>query len=198
MKCLPILDEVLAYQKPSLDRNGLRYIGEGSSNFKVSKEIKFFKAKKASTPLVNNVKSEKKPNVVNQMVLTKSPKPIVAKPKARGKSLPKRQRGPQMQHYCHHCGILGHTRPNYYKLQALKNADLQKPRRQGKGNGKPKQPKGQEGEPVMSDVLKMIDTITSCLANFTLRLENHDSSTQSSKDITPNTCDVWVKKDVSF
>ena len=59
------LDEVLAYQKPSLDRNGLRYTGEGSSNFKVSKEMNFVKAKKASTPLVNNVKSEKKSNVVN-------------------------------------------------------------------------------------------------------------------------------------
>ena len=77
------LDEVLAYQKPSLDRNGLRYTGEGSLNFKVSKEMNFVKAKEASTPLVDNVKSEKKPNVVNHMVLTKSSKPIVAKHKAR-------------------------------------------------------------------------------------------------------------------
>ena len=130
------------------------------------------------------------------MVLTKSPKPVVAKPKARGKSFPKRQWGPQTQHYCHHCGILRHTRPNCYKLQALKNSDLQKWRRQGKGNGKPKQPRGQEGKPIMSNVMKMIDTIISCLANFTLRIENHDSSTQSSKDITlKNTYAVWVKKD---
>ena len=128
------------------------------------------------------------------MVLMESPKLIVAKPKARGKSLPKRQRGPQMQHYCHYCEIQGHTRPNCYKPQALKNADLQKPRRQGKGNGKPKQPKRQEGEPIISDVMKMIDTITSCLANFTLRFGNHGSSTQSSKDITPKTRVVWVKK----
>ena len=91
--------------------------------------MKFVKAKEASTPLFDNVKSKKKPNVVNQMVLKKSPKPIVAKPKARGKSLPKRQRGPQTQHYYHYCGILWHTRPNFYKLQALKNADLQKPRK---------------------------------------------------------------------
>ena len=53
----------------------------------MSKEMKFVKAKDASTPLVDNVKSEKEPNVVNQMVLTKSPKPIATKPKARGKSL---------------------------------------------------------------------------------------------------------------
>ena len=65
----------------------------------MSKEIKFVKAKEALTPLVDNAKFEKKSNVMNQMVLTKSPKPIVAKPKVRGKSLPKRQIGPQMQHY---------------------------------------------------------------------------------------------------
>ena len=47
---------------------------------------------------------------------------------------------------------------------------------------------------VIGDVMKMIDTITSCLENFTLRFENRNSSTQSSKDITPNTCVVWVKK----
>ena len=136
------LDEVLAYQKPSLNRSGLGYTGESSSNSKVSKEMKFVKAKELSPPLVDNVKFEKKPNVVNQKVLTKSLNPIVAKPKAKGKSLFKEERGPQIEHYCHHCGIRGHTSPNWYKLQSLKNADLQKPRRQGKGNGKPKQPKG--------------------------------------------------------
>ena len=78
----------------------------------------------------------------------KSPKPIVAKLEARGKSLPKRQRGPQTQHYCHHCEILRHTRPNCYKLQALKNVDLQKPRRQGKGNGKPQHQKGKKENPL--------------------------------------------------
>ena len=46
----------------------------------------------------------------------------------------------------------------------------------------------------MSDVMKMIDTITTCLANFILRFENHGSSTRSSKDITLNAHAVWVKK----
>ena len=80
---------MLAYQKPSSDISGLGYTGESSLNSKVSKEMKFVKAKDASTPLIDNVKSEKEPNVVNKMVLTKSPKPIMTKPKARGKSLPK-------------------------------------------------------------------------------------------------------------
>ena len=48
-------DEVLAYSKPSSDRNGLGYIREGSSNSKMSKEMKFVKAKEAPTPLVDNV-----------------------------------------------------------------------------------------------------------------------------------------------
>ena len=30
---------------------------------------------------------------------------IGAKPKDKGKSLPKSQRGPQVKHFCHHCGI---------------------------------------------------------------------------------------------
>ena len=152
--------------------------------------MKFVKVKEPSTPPVDNVKIEKKKKVVNQMALMKSPKPIVTKPMARGKSLPKTQRGPLAQHYCHHCGIQGHTKPNCYKLQTLKKVDRQKPKIQGKGNEKPKQSKGQEREPVMRDVMKMIDTITSCLANSTLRFENHGLSTQSSKDITPNACAV--------
>ena len=156
--------------------------------------MKFVKAKEVSTPSVVSVKAEKKPQFANQKAIVKNPNFDVPKPKSSGKSLPKRQRGPQTQHYCHHCGSLGHTRPNCFKLQALKNVDSQRPRRQGKKFEKPKQSKGQEREPIMGDVMKMINSITSCLANFTLRFENHDSSTQSSKDITINSCAVWVKK----
>ena len=67
------------------------YTEESSLSFQVSKEMKFVKAKEplVSTPLVEHVKVEKKPNVVIQKVLIKSPNPIVAKPKAKGKSLPK-------------------------------------------------------------------------------------------------------------
>ena len=91
------LDEVFAYQKPSSDRSGLGYTGESSSSANVSKVMKFVKAKEplVPTPLVENVKVEKKPNVVIQKVLTKPPNPFVAKPKAKGKSLLKAQRDPQ-------------------------------------------------------------------------------------------------------
>ena len=50
------LDEVLAYQKPSLNRSGLGYTGKSSSSSKVSKEMKFVKANEPSTPLVDKLK----------------------------------------------------------------------------------------------------------------------------------------------
>ena len=118
----------------------------------------------------------------------------MTKPKAKGKSLPKSQKGPQVQHFCHHCGVWGHTRPNYYKLHALKKLDSQRLRGQGKGNWNIKQPKGREADSDFSDVMKITDTITLCLASFNQRFENHNSSTQSSRDITPNARVVWVKK----
>ena len=85
------LGEVLAYQKPLSDRSGLGYTGESSSSANVSKEMKFVKAKEPLVPtsLVENVKVENKPNVVIEKALTKSSNPIVAKLKAKGKSLPK-------------------------------------------------------------------------------------------------------------
>ena len=55
----------------------------------MSKEMKFVKAKEPLVPtsLVENVKVENKPNVVIEKALTKSSNPIVAKLKAKGKSL---------------------------------------------------------------------------------------------------------------
>ena len=50
-------------------------------------------------------------------------KDIRPKSKAKGKSLPKNQRWPQVKHFCHHYDIQGHTRPNCLKLHALKRAD---------------------------------------------------------------------------
>ena len=90
------LDEVLANQKHFSDKDGLGYSGESSSSANVSKEMKFVKAKEpmVATPNVKNVKVEKKPNGTAQKVLTKPQNPFVAKPKAKGKSLPKSQRGP--------------------------------------------------------------------------------------------------------
>ena len=53
--------------------------------------MKFVKVKElmVATPIVDSVKVKKKPNVNDQKVLTKPPNPFVAKPKVKGKSLPK-------------------------------------------------------------------------------------------------------------
>ena len=77
----------------------------------ISKEVKFVKAKEltvgASTIEKANV--EKKKNVADQRMLNKPRNQFVVKFVARAKSLPRSQRGPRMNHLCHHCGLQGHT-----------------------------------------------------------------------------------------
>ena len=137
------------------------YSAESSSCANVSKEMKFIKAKEpmVATPSVENAKMKKKPNGTAQKVLTKSQNPFVAKPKAKGKSFPKPQRGPQVQHFYHHCRVRGRTRPNCYKLHALKKVDSQRLRGQGKGNWNAKQSKSQEANSSFGDVMKIIDIV---------------------------------------
>ena len=66
-------------------------------------------------------KNLKKPKVE---IPTIEKKDISPKLKLKGKSLPKNQKGPQVKHICHNCGVRGHTRPNYFKLYALKRVDF--------------------------------------------------------------------------
>ena len=78
---------------------------------------------------------------------------------AKGKSLHKSQRGPRVQHFCHHYGQQGHTKPNCHKLKALKNACDQRSKepRNDKRNWAVEQPRGQDGDSGVMDVMKMID-----------------------------------------
>ena len=102
--------------------------------------MKFVKAKELMvvTTTVEKVKVEKKRNVNDQRVLIKPRNQLVVKLEAKGKSLPKSQRGSRTQHFCHHCGIQGHTRLNCHKLWALKNGNYQRPRGQRKDKENPK------------------------------------------------------------
>ena len=50
--------------------------------------------------------------------------------------------------------------------------------------------RGQNGDPGMMDVMKMIGAFTNCLESFTRKFESPNSHTQSYKDITPNARDV--------
>ena len=108
------LANVPSSQKYSHDKTGLDYIGGGSSSSEPKKEVKFILAK-------NEVKlKEVKPEIETPAAVKRT---ISAKPKEKGKSLPKNQRGPQVKHVCHHCGVQGHTRPNCFKFHALKKTD---------------------------------------------------------------------------
>ena len=63
-------------------------------------------------------------------------KAVVVKSKAKGKSLPKNQRGPHVKHFYHLCCIRGNTRTNCFKLHTLKRTDQQNAL--GNEKGRPK------------------------------------------------------------
>ena len=148
----------------------------------------------ASTVEKENV--EKKMNVANQRVVNKPYNQSMVKSAARAKFLPRSQRGPRMNHLCHHCGLQGHTRPNCHKLRALRNASDQRLRgqRNDKRTWVVESSRDWNSDPGMINVMKMIDAFTNCLESFTRRFESPNSCTQSYRDVTPNARDVWMKK----
>ena len=79
----------------------------------------------------------------------------------------------------------------------MKNASDQRSKgpRNDKRNWAVEQPRGQDGDSSVMDVMKMINAFTSCLASFSRRFEGHNTRTQSYRDITPNARAVWVKRD---
>ena len=76
------LDEVLAHQKPFFDKSRLGYTGESSSSVKLTKDMKFVKAKEpmVATTNADEVKLEKKKNVIDQRFMTKPLKQSMVKP----------------------------------------------------------------------------------------------------------------------
>ena len=134
--------------------------------------------------------------MADQQVLIKPRNQSMVKSEAKVKSLPKSQRGPRIRHFRYHCGLEGYIIPNCHKLRALKNARDQRSRgpRNDKRNWVVEQSRSRDGDSRVMDVMKMIDSFTTCLANFNRRFEGHNTRTQSYKDITPNAHDMWVKK----
>ena len=59
------------------------------------------------------------------------------------------------------------TKLNCFKLQALKNTDSQRPQKKGKGAENVKQANARVVDPIIGEVMRMIESITTCLANFT-------------------------------
>ena len=185
------LDDVISSKKSFSDKIELGYTGESSTCVKVTKEVKFVKAKepKGFVPIVEKANVEKKKNMADQRVLNK-------RSEAKGRSPPKSQRGLRMNHVCHHYGLQGHTKPNCHKLRVLNNAWDQRSRRprDDKRNWAVGQPRSQNGDLGVMDVMKMTKSFTTCLANFNSKFEGHNLRTQSYRDISPNARDVWVKR----
>ena len=108
------LEDVISSKKTFSDKTGLGYTGESSSGVTVTKEVKFVKAKepKGVVPTVEKANVEKKKNMVDQQVLNKPRNQSTVRSEAKGRSPLKSQRGPRMNHVCHHYGLQGHNRPN--------------------------------------------------------------------------------------
>ena len=71
------------------------YTEDGSSSSEPKKEVRFVSAK-------NEEKlKEVKPEIETPASAKRN---VGAKPKEKGKSLPKNQRGPHVKNLCHHCG----------------------------------------------------------------------------------------------
>ena len=90
------LDNVLSSQKSSNDKTSLGYIDEGNTTSEPMKEMKFVSAKNVEKPKVE------KPKIGTPDVAKRT---IGPKPKEKGNSSPKSQRGPQVQYFCHHYGM---------------------------------------------------------------------------------------------
>ena len=176
------LNDVISSKKTFSDKTGLGYAGESSSDVKVTKEVKFMKAKnpKGVAPTIEKANVEEKKNMADQRVLNKPRNQSTVRPEAKGRSPRNSQRGLRRNHVCHHCGIQGHTKPNCHQLRALNNARDQRSRgpRDDKRNWTVGQPRNQNGELGVMNVMKMIEAFTTCLVNFNNRFEGHNSRTQ--------------------
>ncbi|XP_050280764.1 uncharacterized protein LOC126721747 [Quercus robur] len=168
-----------------LDNTGLGYTGEGSLSSEPKKEVKFISAKNEEK--LKEVKLEiETPAVVKRT--------IGAKPKEKGKSLPKNQKGPRVKHLCRHCGAQGHTRPNGFKLHALKKVDSMRGQETSKRRPNGAQAKADSEGHLIGDVMEILKNISLCFANFTPRFESYVGHTLPSKALIQNTRKEWVKK----
>ncbi|KAG5565818.1 hypothetical protein RHGRI_001666 [Rhododendron griersonianum] len=115
-----ILDEVLSSQKVALDRGGLGYKAEGSLKSKAREKMIFGKpnSNAPASLVANKAKSPVKEKNVKH-ARTKPPKvkkqcPVVKSTTKRGEV-----NSFKFKPTCHYCGIMGHIRPNCFKLHGF-------------------------------------------------------------------------------
>ena len=89
-----------------------------------------------------------------------------------------------MKHMCHHCGIQGHTRPNCFKLHALKTADSMRVQENSKRRPKGAQAKGDSEGHLIGDIMEILKNISLCFISFTPRFESYVGCTPPSKALT--------------
>ena len=119
------LNEMLSLQKSASDRTGLGY--DFSSPSLASTSTTVF------VPSTNNVETENN-NVKNELanenidkgksILGEPPKldkKVVKNPRIRREIL--KNQNKKKQHFCHHYGEAGHTRPNCYKWLAIQHSN---------------------------------------------------------------------------
>ena len=120
------LNEMLSLQKSASDRTGLGY--DFSSPSLASTSTTVF------VPSTNNVETENN-NVKNELanenidkgksILGEPPKldkKVVKNPRIRREIL--KNQNKKKQHFCHHYGEAGHTRPNCYKWLAIQHSNI--------------------------------------------------------------------------
>ena len=116
---------MLSLQKSVSDRIGLRYDFSSTSIASTSSTI--------FVPPANNVEIENnnvKTNLASENLdkgksilgaIPKQDKKEIKNPRAKKSSSQKLKQ--KKQHLCHHCGVVGHTRPNCYKWLATQQSN---------------------------------------------------------------------------
>ena len=102
------IEQVLSAQKPNYNKTSFRYTGLE----------RFSTSPSQSTSSEGTIKFVPLSGEIGE---TATPKPLPRpQVKTKLKSLPKRKQYPKTHRFCHHCGAMGHTCSNCFKLQALK------------------------------------------------------------------------------
>ena len=119
------LDEMLCIQKSTSDRRGLRY-DFSSSNIASTSTTVFVPPSNNVEIENNNVKTDlASENLDKGKSILRAPPKLEKKnaknPKAKKATSQKRKQ--KKQHLCHHCGIVGHARPNCSKWLATQQSN---------------------------------------------------------------------------
>ena len=150
------LDEVLSTQKPISDKTGLGYVvSSGPSSSTASGSKTVF--------VLQFEKGDKGMKSKTDLANSKS----FVRP-----------------HVCHHCGVSGCIRPNYFKLYPQKQVS------------KWSQVSSQGPTPLFGELLKGLSFLTQFQENFNSFMSfSRHTRTRAFSSSRPKTCAVWVRKE---